>query len=167
MQAQNHKEIKKAMGIFVLYFLLLVILTITSISLFLYTSKIEVNKVIARTHEYDKIQIQQVELAETMDELYNMLLLVNSNKTSNPIQLMNLISSRKDEFTKSMAGTSSRDYLFYQKLSSEFNTFLTVKDSIRMLSLEKQMIRNDLLQCISDNREVTRKLTTGGLTYQR
>lgn len=167
MQAQNYKEIRKAVGMFALYFLLLVITSIGCVSLFLYTSKVEVSKVVAKTHEYDKIQTQQIELAESMDELYNTLLHVNSKTTSNPIQLMNLISIRKEEFTKSMAGTSSRDYLFYQKLSSEFNTFLAVKDSIRILSLEKQLIRNDLMQCISDNREITRKLTTGGLTYQR
>ena len=167
MKAQNNRDIKKSMGIFALYFVTLVMLSVTCVNLFLVTSKVEINKVVAKTYEYDMIQIRQVELAESMDNLYNMLLQVNSNKTSNHMQLMNLISNRKEEFSKSMVNTSSRDYLFYQKLSAEFNTFLMVKDSIRMLSVEKQLIRNDLMQCISDNREITRKQTTGGLTYQR
>lgn len=66
-----------------------------------------------------------------------------------------------------MDDMSSRDVRLYQKLMSEVNVFLGVKDSIRMAKTEEGLIKTDLLKCTEDNKQASRQLTIGGITVKQ
>jgi hypothetical protein len=89
----------------------------------------------------------------------------NTNK--NDIHLLRSVSSRKQEILTMMDDMSSRDIRLYQKLMSEVNVFLGVKDSIRTAKSEEDMIKTDLLKCTEENKQASRQLTIGGITVKK
>ena len=46
-------------------------------------------------------------------------------------------------------------------LLGNINIFLGVKDSIRLLNIQEEMVKKDLMQCIQDNWKTRRSLSVG------
>jgi hypothetical protein len=80
---------------------------------------------------------------------------------------MNSVSERKQEILASMEDMSSRDVRLYRKLMNGMNSFLAMKDSIRILTEEETLLKRDLKKCIEENKKATRKLTLGGITIEK
>lgn len=162
MKAQNNREIYKAYWLFSLYLVACVFVAVVVYYSFLRTSTIEVGRIVDKTEEYDKIYVQQIELASRIDSLYRYMSWFNTNL--NDALLQNSVSKRKQEILASMESMNSKDVRLYQKLVSEVNTFLSVKDSIRQLKIQEDLVKSDLLKCVEDNKQTSRKLTIGGIT---
>ena len=165
MRAQNNKEIYIGYLQFSLYLVACVFTGVLIYFSYTQTSNIEVDRIVEKTVEYDKIYVKQLELANRIDSLYQYTMLFNTNL--NDVQLQYTVSKRKQELLASMEDMSSRDIRLYQKLMSEVNTFLGMKDSIRLSKIEEDMVKTDLLKCVEDNKQATRKLTIGGITLNK
>lgn len=165
MRAQNNREIYKGYWQFSLYLAICVFVAVVIYYCFTKTSIVEVNKIVDKTEEYDKIYVQQVELASRIDSLYRYTMLFNTNL--NDALLQNTVSKRKQEILASMEDMNSKDVKLYRKLMNEVNTFLSIKDSIRILKIEEDMVKSDLLKCVEDNKQTSRKLTIGGITINK
>ncbi|MFV0332151.1 MAG: type VI secretion system TssO [Dysgonomonas sp.] len=165
MRAQNHKEITKGYWKFSGYLIACVFTGVLIYFCYIRTSNIEVDRIVEKTEEYDKIYVQQIDLANRIDSLYQYMMMFNTNK--NDIHLLRSVSSRKQEILSMMDDMSSRDIRLYQKLMSEVNVFLGVKDSIRMAKTEEGLIKTDLLKCTEENKQASRQLTIGGMTVKK
>ena len=55
----------------------------------------------------------------------------------------------------------ARDCRLYSRLLGNINIFLGVKDSIRLLNIQEEMVKKDLMQCIQDNWKTRRSLRVG------
>lgn len=165
MKAQNNKEINKGYLNFSLFLAACVAIGVTNYYCYLQTNKVEVNRIVEKTEEYDKIYVQQVELVSRIDSLYQYMLLFNTNK--NDAKLQNLVSKHKQEIVESMENMNGRDVKMYQKLMSQVNSFLSAKDSIRILKTEEDLIRIDLKKCMEENKQASRKLTIGSITINK
>jgi Mg2+/Co2+ transporter CorB len=80
---------------------------------------------------------------------------------------MTAVTGRKQEISASMENLNSRDLRLYRKLMDGINTFLSTKDSIRILTEEETLLKRDLKKCIDENKQATRKLTLGGITLPK
>ncbi len=165
MKAKNHQEITKGYLNFSLFLAFCVAIGVTAYYCYLQTNQVEVNRIVEKTEEYDKIYVQQVELVSRIDSLYQYMLLFNTNK--NDAMLQNVVSKRKQEILASMEDMNGRDIKMYQKLMSQVNTFLSTKDSIRVLKTEEDLIRIDLKKCMEENKQASRKLTIGSITLNK
>lgn len=165
MKAQNNKEITKGYLKFSLFLAFCVAIGVANYYCYLQTNQVEVNRIVEKTEEYDKIYVQQVELVSRIDSLYQYMLLFNTNK--NDAMLQNVVSKRKQEILASMEDMNGRDVKMYQKLMSQVNTFLSTKDSIRILKTEEDLIRIDLKKCMEENKQASRKLTIGSITLNK
>lgn len=165
MRAQNHTEITKGYLKFSGYLIACVFTGVLIYFSYIHTSYIEVNRIVDKTEEYDKIYVKQIDLANRIDSLYRYTMMFNTNK--NDIHLLRSVSSRKQEILTVMDDMSSRDIRLYQKLMSEVNVFLGVKDSIRTAKSEEGMIKTDLLKCTEENKQASRQLTIGGITVKK
>lgn len=165
MRAKNHKEITKAYWKFSGYLVACVCIGVLIYFCYIKTAGIEVDRIVKKTEEYDKIYVRQIELANRIDSLYRYTTMFNTNL--NDVYLLHTVSNRKQEILSDMEDMSSRDVRLYQKLMSEVNTFLSVKDSIRMLKNEEELVKADLLKCVEDNKQTSRRLTIGGITVNR
>jgi hypothetical protein len=165
MRAQNHKEITKGYLKFSGYLVVCIFTGVLIYFCYIRTSNIEVDRIVEKTEEYDKIYVKQIDLANRIDSLYRYTMMFNTNK--NDIHLLRSVSSRKQEILSMMDDMSSRDIRLYQKLMSEVNVFLGVKDSIRTAKSEESMIKTDLLKCTEENKQASRQLTIGGMTVKK
>lgn len=165
MHAQNNKEINRGYWKFS-GFLIACVFTATLI-FFCYnqTSNIEVSRIVDKTDEYDKIYVKQIDLVTRIDSLYYYTTMFNTNL--NDAYLLNSVSRRKQEIFSMMEDMNSRDIRLYQKLMSEVNIFLSVKDSIRQTRIEEDLVKTDLLKCADENKQASRQLTIGGITVNK
>ena len=167
MKAQNSDDVYKAMLTFCYYLVAAIALAVCIFSCFMKTSSVEVSKILAKTQEYDFIQTRQVNMTESVDTLYFYSSLLNSDPKINNSLMYNVISGRKLYLNSAVESMEEKDCRLYKKLTNQMNTFLGVKDSIRLAMTEEEMVRADLIRCISENRNVTRRMAVGGLTYDR
>ena len=165
MKAKNHKKIQQGYWRFSLFLAFCVAIGVANYYCYLQTNKVEVNRIVEKTEEYDKIYVQQTELVSRIDSLYQYMLLFNTNK--NDAMLQNVVSKHKQEIVESMEDMNGRDVKMYQKLMSQVNSFLSAKDSIRILKTEEDLIRIDLKKCMEENKQASRKLTIGSITINK
>ncbi len=165
MRAQNHKEITKSYWKFSGYLAACVLVGVLTYFFYTRTSVVEVQRIVEKTEEYDKIYVQQIDLAGRIDTLYQYTSMFNTNK--NDVLLQNSVSRRKQEIISSMESMSGRDIRLYQKLMSQVNSFLSIKDSIRTAKIDEELVRSDLMKCVEDNKQTTRKVTLGGITVRK
>lgn len=167
MSVKNNKEVLKAIRKFSGYLISLIVLGVCIFSVFMQTSLVEVEKIQNKTYEYDFIQMKQISLTESMDTLYYYSGLLNTDTKINTPLLFNVISERKNSFISHSSALPERDCRIYRRLASQMNNFLSVKDSIHAISREENLLRTDLVRCISDNRNVSRRLAIGGMSYNQ
>jgi hypothetical protein len=165
MKAQNNREIDRAYWYFSCLLLACILTGISAYSLYRKTLDMEVNRIIEKTGEYDKIYLRQNDLVNRIDSLYRYVKLFNTNL--NDALLMNSVSVRKQEISASMEDMSNRDVRLYRKLMSGMNAFLSIKDSIRILAEEENLLKRDLKKCIEENKQASRKLTLGGISPEK
>lgn len=167
MKSKNNEDVRKGMLRFSYYLAGTVFLAICIFFGFMKTSAIEVSKIMDKTKEYDKIQMQQVRFTESVDSIYHYIQLLNSDPKINNVLLYNYVSDKKIRLVNQTGAMQERDVRFYKKLSQQMNTFLETKDSIRIAKRDEEMVRMDLARCISDNKQITRRISIGGLTYDK
>jgi hypothetical protein len=165
MKAKNNNDINRGYLRFSCFLVACIFIGISGYSLYMKTVEIELNRIVEKTSEYDKIYVRQNDLVNRIDSLYQYINLFNTNL--NDALLLNLVSERKQEILASMEDMNSRDIRLYQKLTSEMNTFFDMKDSIRLLTSEEILVKRELKKCIENNKQAVRKLTLGGITIEK
>lgn len=66
-----------------------------------------------------------------------------------------------------LGSMDERDCMIYRKLVNDLNIFLRIKDSIRIVSIQESLVREDLLRCVDENKQISRKLSAGGLIFEK
>lgn len=167
MKAQNNKTIRKEYFRFSGYFILTVMVAVSSLYFFMKTSSVEVKKILEKTEEYDRIYTRQLSLAQSVDSIYQYLSLLNTSPKINDLLLQNVISNKKISLLDNLASMNEPDCKIYRKLVNDLNIFLRIKDSIRIVSIQEALVKEDLLRCVNENKQVSRKLSAGGLIYEK
>ena len=111
--------------------------------------------------------IQQLQLMESMDSVINYISLLNTSPKINDLLLQNVISRKKIILMERMGMMNDKDCKLYNKVITDLNTLLSIKDSIRMLTMQEEMVRSDLIRCVDENKQVSRKLSAGGLIFEK
>lgn len=164
---KNNDEVLKSVRRFSYYLIGLVCLGVLIFAGFMKTSSVEINRILEKNQEYDYIQIKQISMTESMDTIYFYAGLLNSDKKINTSLMFNVISERKNRFLAQTDQLPEKDCRIYKNMAGQMNVFLSVKDSINIATREEDLLRADLLRCISDNRQAARSLSLGGLSYNK
>ena len=123
--------------------------------------------IMAKTVEYDNIYSAELNMVVAVDSIYQYMSLMNSSPKINDLLLQSVVSNRKMQLQNQINALDEKDFLLYKKLAGNINVFLGVKDSIRLAEKEESILREDLMRCVKENREISRKLKVGGITYER
>lgn len=161
MKAKNSKEVMRGYLLFAFAICFSILTGVGCVWLFVRTASREVTCMDMRLKEYDAAFARQILLTEKIDSLYNNLMLLNSGQRINEIVLQNRISTQKMSLIWDLEQMESGDALLYDKLSDEINTMLQVKDSIRIVNNQVELVKGDLQRCMQDNREATRRMIFG------
>lgn len=167
MKAENNREVRKGYFRFTGFLIIIVSCTVLSLYGFMKTSSVEVGKILTKTKEYDQIYIRQLKLTESMDSIVSYLSLLNTSPKINDLLLQNVISRKKMILLENMGTMNEKDCKLYTKIASDLNTVLSIKDSIRITTMEENMVRTDLIRCVDENKQVSRKLSAGGLIFEK
>ena len=98
---------------------------------------------------------------KTSGTVYQYMKLMNTSPKINDVLLQSVVSTRKMNLLKDIQGMDARDCRLYSRLLGNINIFLGVKDSIRLLNIQEEMVKKDLMQCIQDNWKTRRSLSVG------
>lgn len=161
MKPLNSSEINKAFAFFALHFTLLLAFCLLCVYTYFSTAESEGAILVKQINKYDQILAQHQQLADQTSEIYNNMRLLNSDRVSNSLELQRLISNEKEKLNKIMfsAEKDKRDnFIVYDNLSKKLNTLLSLKDSIRLVSIDEDLLRSDLMTCINDNQQFKKKL---------
>lgn len=164
MQAKNRKEVTAAWLKFSLTLIITVIMAISMFYCYVHTSAVELRKIEYKTLEYDKIYGLQLETTVKVDSLVYLVQLLNTNERINDVLLQNMISNKKMGLMSHLDKMPERDTRLYKMLALQFNSFLNAKDSIRLLTVEEQAVKEDLIRCINNNKVAARQLSIGSAT---
>lgn len=159
MKAKNNKEVTRAYWRFSIFLAGCIAVGILTFYTFMRTSAVEVNKIVEKTEEYDKIYARQLDLVNKIDVLYDYTVKLNTNL--NDVQIQNTVSNLRLDIAKSMDNMSNRDVRLFRKLVSETSGFLAMKDSIKIKRNEEGMVRDDLSRCIEKSKQTTRDIAFG------
>lgn len=167
MKAKNSEKIIRGYLEFAGGLLISTALSMALLTGFIHTNESEYKLMESKTQEYDKIYARQIALVDKVDSLYNYLVLMGSNDRLNQVVLQKVISTRKMELIEELQIMDSKDVLLYKKLASQINVFLDTKEAIRKAVIEESLVRKDLMRCIQDNKQATRKLTLGNISVEK
>ena len=166
MKAKNSEKIIRGYLEFAGGLLISTALSMALLTGFIHTNGSEYKLMESKTQEYDKIYARQIALVDKVDSLYNYLVLMGSNDRLNQVVLQKVISTCKMELIEELQIMDSKDVLLYKKLASQINVFLDTKEAIRKAVIEESLVRKDLMRCIQDNKQATRKLTLGNISVE-
>ena len=138
-----------------------IILAVTIFACFLKTSGIEVKRITEQALEYDHIYAKEPSLSNIVHSVYHHMKLLNTSPQINDMLLQSVVSTRKMNLLKYVQGMDAKDCRLYRQLLGNINIFLGVKDSIRLLNIQEEMVKKDLMQCIQDNWKTRRNLNVG------
>ena len=161
MKPKNNTEVRKAYLRFAGYLTCCTILAVSIFACFLKTSGIEVKRITEQALEYDHIYAKELSLSNSMDSIYQCMKLMNTSPQINDKLLQSVVSARKMNLLKYVQGMDTKDCRLYRQLLENLNIFLGVKDSIRLLNIQEEMVKKDLMQCIQDNWKTRRNLNVG------
>lgn len=166
MKPKNNSTVRKAYVRFSCFLAICIVWAIASFSCFLKTASVEVKDILQKTVEYDQIYAKEIELANSVDSIYQYMKLMNTSPQINDILLQSVVSTRKMNVLKFTQEFDARDCLLYSQLLNKVNMFLGVKDSIRLSKIQEDLVREDLNRCIQDNRKSKRKLGVGNVSNE-
>lgn len=161
MKPKNNKDVRNGYLRFSFLLAACIAWSVLFFSCFLKTSTIEVKSIMAKTLDYDRIYTKEIDLATGVDSVYQYMKLLNTSPRINDVLLQSIVSTRKMDLLKSTQNIDNADCVLYSKLLNQINTFLSIKDSIRIMKIQEDMVRQDLLQCIRDNRKTRRNMNIG------
>lgn len=111
--------------------------------------------------EYDRIYAKEIEMSASVDSVYQYMKLMNTSPKINDLLLQSVISTRKMNLLRSLGQFDMKDCRLYSHLLNNMNLILSARDSIRILNIQEEMVRKDLMQCIQDNWKTKRNLNIG------
>lgn len=161
MKAKNDAEVRKAYLKFSYFLMACIVLAVLIFSCFLKTSSIEVKKIMVKAVEYDRIYAKEIEMSASVDSVYQYMKLMNTSPKINDLLLQSVISTRKMNLLRSLGQFDMKDCRLYSHLLNNMNLILSARDSIRILNIQEEMVRKDLMQCIQDNWKTQRNLNIG------
>lgn len=167
MKAKNSEQIAKGYTRFAVGLIVSTALSITTLAGFIRTNAEEYRQMESKTYEYDRVYARQVALVEKADSLYNYLILMGSNERLNQVMLQKVVSTRKMNLIDELKTLDTRDVLLYKAMSDQINVFLETKEQIRKTAIEENLVKNDLMRCIQDNKQAARRLTLGNIRIEK
>ena len=140
MKPKNNSTVRKAYVKFSYFLAICIVWAVIVFSCFLKTASVEVKEILQKTVEYDHIYAKQIELANSVDSIYQYMKLMNTDPKINDILLQSLVSTRKMNILKFTREFDSKDCQLYSLLLNNVNLFLSVKDSIRLLNIQEESV---------------------------
>ena len=161
MKPKNNTEVRKAYLRFAGYLTCCTILAVSIFACFLKTSGIEVKRITEQALEYDHIYAKELSPVE-QHGLHLPVHETDEHFTANKRQAPAKRSQcAQDEPAQICPRHGYQRLQAYRQLLENLNIFLGVKDSIRLLNIQEEMVKKDLMQCIQDNWKTRRNLNVG------
>ena len=165
MKPLNNNTVRKGYLRFSGFLIICVAVSVFCFYSYMKTASTEVKMIMAKTVEYDNIYSAELNMVVAVDSIYQYMSLMNSSPKINDLLLQSVVSNRKMQLQNQINALDEKDFLLYKKLAGNINVFLGVKDSIRLAEKEESIVREDLMRCVKENREISRKLKVGGIVF--
>lgn len=155
MKAKNHKAIVSSYIKYSVFLIITVFITVLSLFFFYQTAEAEYKDISTKTREYDAIRSAQLEAVTKVDSLIDQLSLLGRHKNLNEGLLLDLVSKKKLSLQRFLEDVDGENVKLHLMMTAQLSDFLRVKDSIRSVSTELRMVKEDLIRCIESNKNAS------------
>lgn len=159
MKPLNNRSIWIAYYKFSLYLVLSVLIALVSVATYYQSSAVELSRLRAQAKEYEKTYLEQVELIYEVDSIINYIVLPDKNQYVNEVVLRNVIMKRRTEALKHITRAGGEDFTLIGKLLDDMDIFIELKDSIRTLKRQEDILKNNIIRCMSRKNEKALKVS--------
>ena len=167
MKALNRKEVFISYLNFTKYMILLVILSLACVFVFFKTATTEIIKIQSLGRENQRIFDAQITLSDNFDDFLQTYQSLDLVQESNTPFLMNNISTKKLNIETSLQKVPQKDVEIHKHIVSQMDKFLKTRDSINILKQSESIYKNDVIRCTEENKQITRKVKIGRLSYDK
>lgn len=167
MKALNYKDVVRSYCRFSEYMVYLVATTLLCIGFFLKTSSIEISAIKEKTGDSERIFNEQISFCDDFTVIFETYRSLETAMTTNPEFFMNSIATKKLETGNRIQTLPDKDVLIHQHLLSQMDGLLRTRDSISVMKRTEDIARADLIRCNEENRNITRRLSLGRLSYDK
>ncbi len=154
MSPLNQNEIRIKSLSFWLLFIVLLFFALLPVYFMVWTAGEQQKTSIAKEQEYREMYNKQITLSDKIDSLYTQLTYVSAAKVNNYLYVEDMISNNKLEIQLLIGKDSAGKFATYAHLVNNLNPALFLKDSIVRIENSENMLRNDLLTCMSKNKRI-------------
>ncbi len=161
MKPLNAPEISRRTLMFAFNFAFLLLVCILCMYTYFSIAEAEGILLVREANKYDQLAVKYESLSGQVDSMYLHMELLNSDRVTNNLELQRLISNEKENLSKTMlsgVGDTTVNFTAYKNLSKKINNILNIKDSIRLVSIDEEALRADLMTCITNNQQLKKKL---------
>lgn len=167
MKALNHKDVVRSYCKFSEYMVYLVVTALFCVWFFLKTSSVEISAIKAKTGNSEQIFNEQLSISDDFTKIFNTYRSLEIATKVTPDFFMNSIASKKLEIGNKIQNLPDKDVLTHRYILSQMDDFLRTRDSISMMKRTEDVARADLIRCNEENKNVTRRLSIGRLSYDK
>lgn len=167
MKALNRREVFISYLNFTKYMVLLVIMALACVFVFFKTASTEITKIQSLGRVNQDIFDQQIQLSDNFDELLQTYQSLDLVEDGNIPFLMNSISNRKLTIGTSLEKLPKNDVKIHSHLIEKMDKVLKTRDSINALRQTESIYKNDVIRCTEENKQITRKVKIGRLSYDK
>lgn len=164
MRPLNASEINKKTWLFAGHFAILFIASLSCVYTYFGIAEAEGVLLVKKANQYDHLTVKYQLLSDQVESIYTHMQLLNTDRVMNSLELERLISNEKEKLNKAMLtglGDTAVTFLAYKNLSKKINNLLSIKDSIRLVSIEEEALRMDLVSCIAEDQQLRNKQKAG------
>ena len=159
MKALNNRSILLAYYRLSFYLILSVVIAISFVATYYKTTAAELSQIHAQAKIYEKTYLEQVELINEVDSIINYIILPDKNHYVNEVVLRNVIMKRRTGAMKHIDRTEGEDFILTKKILNDMDIFIELKDSIRLLKRQEDVLKNNIIRCISKKNEKALKIS--------
>lgn len=147
--------------------ILLVITTLACAFVFFKTASAEITKIQFLGKENQRIFDEQVTLSDNFDDLLQTYQSLDLAQEGNTSFLMNAISNKKLNIDVSLKKIPQKDVTIHAHIIQQMNKVMKTRDSINALKQTEGIYKNDVIRCVEENKQITRKVKIGKLSYDK
>ncbi|MFN8406958.1 MAG: type VI secretion system TssO [Sphingobacteriaceae bacterium] len=164
MRPLNASEINRRVGVFAINFTILFVGSLACVYTYFNVAESEGGLLVQKANKYDQLVVKYQLLSDQVESIYTHMQLLNTEKVMNGLELQRLISNEKEKLNKTMlsgVGDTAVNFIAYKNLSKKINNLLSIKDSIRLVSIDEEALRTDLISCIAEDQQLRKKQKAG------
>lgn len=158
----NTEDVRNGIIRFILSFIVLISITLTTVFLFFKSSKIQKEQIQKELNDYKNVLSRNELLKIKMDTIYYKMALLNTDRVQNDIFLRNSILEDLQDTKNIMGSDSTKAFKQYATLTKNIGKMTIFKNELINVTAKERNALRSLNECIGKVEKINSQMRTNG-----